>query len=314
MGKSLMFKVACIGECMIELAPAGSGKLQQGFAGDTFNTAVYLKRQFGGDMEISYITALGGDGLSKAMISRFEDEGIKTDLVRILPDGQPGLYLIENDENGDRSFQYWRSTAAAKSMFKGMDKQDLIDLLQPFDLIYLSGITLAILDDEQRTSLFEALGSLKDKKIVGFDPNFRAALWPDLGECAGVFERMAQASSVVLSTFDDDQAIWNETETNSAAKRWRDWGVAEVIIKNGEEGCSIFTDQKNIHVPPPEKIAPVDTTGAGDSFCAGYLGAKLKGASPRQAAFLAHQVAAQVIQSPGGVISNDAWSSVKQDF
>ncbi len=307
-------KIACIGECMLELSPAGENLLHQDFAGDTYNTAVYFKRQFGEDVDVSYITALGNDGLSTGMIKQFQAEGIETRSVRIIPNGQPGLYLIENDEKGDRSFQYWRSTSAARSLFKGMDSQDIYNLLQSFDLIYLSGITLAILNEEQRTPLLGALGKLKDKALIAFDPNFRPALWPNIEECRQAFKQIANVSSIVLSTFDDDQAIWGEQEISSAAQRWRKWGVPQVVIKNGEEGCSIFTEHEAIQVPPPKKIAPLDTTGAGDSFCAGYLGAILKGTNLNQAAFLGHQIAAQIIQHPGGVISPSVWSPVKQDF
>ena len=64
-----LLKIASIGECMIELSPAkgvegfpeGTKIFRQAFAGDTFNTATYLVRQFAPKAEVSYITGLGAD-------------------------------------------------------------------------------------------------------------------------------------------------------------------------------------------------------------------------------------------------------------
>ena len=53
-----MTKVACIGECMIELKQADGGLFSRGYGGDTLNTAVYLARLGVG---VDYITALGDD-------------------------------------------------------------------------------------------------------------------------------------------------------------------------------------------------------------------------------------------------------------
>ena len=81
--------------------------------------------------------------------------------------------MIENDETGERYFQYWRNDAAAKLMFGGWSVEKIADLLKEFNLVYFSGITLAILDDAQRDNLLAALGSLRGKVKVAFDPNFR---------------------------------------------------------------------------------------------------------------------------------------------
>jgi len=307
-----MFKVACIGECMIEMAPVASNTYKRGFAGDTFNTAVYFKRQFSDKLQVSYISALGQDSLSDATCEKMELEGVDTQLILRVEGGQPGLYLIENDSHGERFFSYWRSVSAARTMFKGMDENAIYDLLKPFQLIYLSGISLAILDAAQRCCLLKALAKLQNRTVIAFDPNYRSALWRDIEECIGVFKKMARISSIVLSTFDDDKAIWGDVSIDTAGQRWRDWGVKEVVIKNGPEGCHVYAEEISSHVPAPETIKPLDTTGAGDSFCAGYLGARLLGNTEMQAALLAHKIAGQVIRHSGGVITQENWHPVTE--
>eukprot|EP01137_Pigoraptor_chileana_P036848 Opistho-2@33115 len=112
-------KVALIGECMLELQGQAFGAMQQGYGGDTLNTAVYLSR-CGAQSGIRpyYATGLGEDGLSGGLMARWAAEGIALDLVRRIPGRMPGLYLIEVDERGERSFSYWRDTSAAKAYFE----------------------------------------------------------------------------------------------------------------------------------------------------------------------------------------------------
>lgn len=105
-------KVAFFGECMVEL----SGEpLRRTFGGDTLNTALYLAR-LGRNrgIDVSYATGLGEDKLSVEMKRAWNDEYIDTSLIETVSDKQPGLYLVETDVNGERTFLYWRNDSAAK--------------------------------------------------------------------------------------------------------------------------------------------------------------------------------------------------------
>lgn len=167
--------VACIGECMIELSQLDliGGHSRIAFAGDTLNTAVYLARLRPG---VSYLTNLGRDAFSTRMLAMFADEGIDCGLIGRHDTRLPGLYLIEVDAAGERSFRYWRETSAARTLFSGIGP-GLADLAR-FEVIYLSGITLAILSAEVRAALIRRLAELKaaGHRIV-FDSNYR----PDFG-------------------------------------------------------------------------------------------------------------------------------------
>ena len=107
-------RVASIGECMIEFSAATSSLFTRGFGGDTLNTALYLARL---GVDTSYVTALGDDPLSEAMLAAWQAEGVKTDEVMCLPGRLPGLYMIERDARGERSFLYWRDRAPAWAMW-----------------------------------------------------------------------------------------------------------------------------------------------------------------------------------------------------
>ena len=135
-------RILTIGEAMVELAPSGeAGLYQLGYAGDTFNTAWYL-RALRPDIETSFFTRVGADGLSDDFLARMREAGIGTDHVTRVTDRTLGLYLIQLNQ-GERSFAYWRDTSAARSLAD--DGTALAVAMAAHDLIYFSGITLAVL-------------------------------------------------------------------------------------------------------------------------------------------------------------------------
>src|ERR1700693_1231897 len=100
-----MTKVACIGECMIELKQAQGGLYSRGYGGDTLNTSVYLARL---GVSVDYITALGDDPMSDEMVAGWTEEGVGTSHVLRLPGKLPGIYLIQTDDKGERRFFHLR--------------------------------------------------------------------------------------------------------------------------------------------------------------------------------------------------------------
>src|SRR6478609_7930999 len=180
-----MTRVACIGECMVELKQAGNGLLSRGFGGDTLNTAVYLARLGVG---VDYITALGDDSLSDEMIAGWAAEGVGTGRVLRLPGKLPGLYMIETDAKGERRFFHWRDSAAARSLMDLPQTPEILDSLADYDVIYLSAITLSLYGAEGRSRLFAALERARERGArFAFDTNFRNRGWPDLDVARAVF-------------------------------------------------------------------------------------------------------------------------------
>src|SRR3954470_23929923 len=139
-----MTRVACIGECMIELKQAGgagAGLFSRGYGGDTLNTAVYLARL---GIATDYITALGDDSLSDEMIAGWQGEGVGTSYVARLKGKLPGIYMIETDARGERKFFHWRDSAAARQLMDLPETGDILRSLAGYDIVYLSAITLSI--------------------------------------------------------------------------------------------------------------------------------------------------------------------------
>lgn len=296
--------IAVIGECMIELSQQGTG-LNRGFGGDTLNTAVYLAR-LTGELDVHYVTALGTDTFSSDMLSAWQQEKIETALVQRMENKLPGLYVIETDTRGERTFYYWRNDAAARYWLEGEQADKICQRLAQFDYLYLSGISLAILTPTGREKLLTLLARCRSHggKVI-FDNNYRPRLWASVDEAQAAYRAMLAVTDIAFLTLDDEHLLWGETGVEKAIARTHAAGVTEVVIKRGAASCLISVTGEAIAEIPAQTLPAsciVDTTAAGDSFSAGYLAVRLNGGSVEEAARRGHMTAGTVIQHRGAII------------
>jgi 2-dehydro-3-deoxygluconokinase len=300
--------IISIGECMMELRHRDEENLTLSFGGDTLNTALYLSR-VGADagLQVSYLTALGDDPYSERMVAAWQAEGIDTGLVARLPGRSPGLYIIRTNAAGERSFSYFRSAAAARDMLKDGRAEALADRVAAADCIYLSAITLSILDEPQRQKLMGMLdGARRRGGHVAFDSNYRPAGWPSADDARRWMGEAWRRATIGLPTLDDEQCLHGDSDARRCAERLQGLGVAEVAVKLGGRGCYVAAPRDSQEVPAVAVAHPVDTTAAGDSFNAAYLAARLTGADPAAAARKGNELAAIVVQHPGAIIPRAA--------
>jgi 2-dehydro-3-deoxygluconokinase len=297
-----MIRAVAIGEAMVELRPVRDGLYARAIAGDAYNAAVYLARSLGTDGGVAFLTGIGDEGLSAELKRHITDEGLNADLVFPVPGGLPGLYLIELDATGDRSFHYWRGQSAARRWFAELQAQGGSDRLDGCDLLYLSGISLAILPPEDRSGALAMLQRLKGRVgRIAFDPNVRPRLWTDLSAARAAVEAAVSVADIVLPSEVDGRLIWDEPEIDRQLDRYRALGAGEVALTCGAEGAWLRAEGLEAHLPAPPTTV-VDTSGAGDSFNGAYLAARLHGAGPREAAAAGLALAARVVAFPGALI------------
>ncbi|MCK7598142.1 sugar kinase [Microbulbifer sp. CAU 1566] len=307
-------RIAVIGECMLEMnlnsdcrSHHSEPRLNAGlsFGGDTLNTALYMSRL---GAKVDYVTALGDDHLSDWMLRQWRAEGIGCDLVKRETNASLGLYLIETDGRGERTFHYWRDRAPARRLLDSPQAaKQLFEQLQQFDAVYLSGISLAILSPYGRECLFDFLAKFRQGGgQVIFDGNYRPRLWGSETLTRKAYEQMLRLTDIALPTFEDEQLLFSDKDTNATLTRFRELGVAEIVLKLGGDGCLVVQQNHDPQLVPALKVVPLDTTAAGDSFNAGYLASRLAGNSAEDAAHIGHRLASTVIQHRGAIISKSA--------
>jgi 2-dehydro-3-deoxygluconokinase len=292
-------RIVCVGEAMIELSRRAHG-WQTGYGGDTLNTALHLAR---GGHDVAYLTAIGNDPFAPDMLARWRDEGLDCCLVLHHPARATGLYAIHTDAAGERSFAYWRDASAAREMFALPDAEAACDAAAQADMLAFSLISLAILPPEWREALFAIARAVRARGgQVAFDGNYRPRLWPDAAAARAARDAGIALATIGLPTLEDEAQLAGETDAAAVAAHWSGLGCAETVVKLGAKGCRLPDGRI---VPPSQVLAPVDTSGAGDAFNAGYLGARLHGAGPADAALAGHKLAGWTIMRPGAIPDRD---------
>lgn len=294
--------IGCLGEVMLELVPTEGNTATLGVAGDTYNTAVYL-RYVAPEMAVDYLTGLGTDGFSERILHHMARFGLGRSRVFRHPSRGPGLYAIETDATGERNFTYWRSAAAARTL-GGPDTPPISDLLGGLSHIYFSGISLAILPQANRDALFAALEQFRaDGGRVAFDSNYRPHLWnnPDLARRET--DRAWRIADIAMPSIDDEQALFGDKTEDDVLNRFAAYGPAQGVLKRGARGPRGF-DGSTLEAPA-KPVRVIDTTAAGDSFNAAFLGEILRGSTTATAIAAGHDLACKVIAERGAIIFAD---------
>lgn len=290
-----------IGEAMLELSrDTGADCWRLRHAGDTLNTAIHLVRQ---GVPVGYLTALGQDSFSANMVANWRQEGLITAGILEHPSRHAGLYAIDTDPHGERTFTYWRDQSAVRELFTLPGIEPALETVASGSLVAFSLITLAVLPPEARLRLLELCREVRRcGGRVAFDGNYRARLWPSTAAACEARDAAIAVADIGLPTLDDERAMApNGAASLSAedvAKHWKALGCGEVAVKLGAEGCLLGSGET---VAPAAALQPVDTSGAGDAFNGGYLGARLRGQAPPEAARHGHRLAGWVVMQRGAL-------------
>ncbi|MES0813029.1 sugar kinase [Roseibium sp. SCPC15] len=289
-----------IGECMIEMSPTADGTYALGYAGDTFNTAWYVRQvSKGSALDVSYFSAVGDDQVSADLIKFMQSAGIETHMARVTGVSS-GLYMIFLDD-GERSFQYWRSTSAARQL---ADHLDLLPRTDAGDVVYFSGITVAILPEDGRRRLLERLTELAQQgATVVFDPNLRPRLWEKIEDMRDWTMKSAATARIVLPSFADEAEFFGDRSAAETADRYLRNGATLAVVKDGPEPVVVKdADGHGFRYRPQAAVDIVDTTAAGDSFNAAFLVEYLRQGELQAAVEAGCELSRKVISQRGALV------------
>jgi len=276
-------QIICLGEPMVEFtlraADTGAAEAaplyQQGFGGDTSNTAIAAARQ---GASVGYITAVGKDDFGTALLALWQREGIDVAQVQQSATAKTGIYFITPHPSG-RSFTYFREGSAASRMTPA----DMpVDYIAKAKILHVSAISQAI-SATACDAVFRAMAVAREHRVlVSYDSNLRLNLWP-LERARAISHEAMRLCDIALPSIDDSRELTGLMAADDVADFYLKLGAKVVALKLGAEGALVVTAAKRVKIPP-YPVTPVDATGAGDAFDGAFLAAYCESGDPVAAA------------------------------
>lgn len=297
--------VLFVGEAMLELVNKENNTLAKSFAGDVYNTAVYMKRAYP-KLTSGFMSAVGEDVLSSEFITQSLSESLDMDNVAISKERHLGTYMVVNDATGERSFIYWRNDSAAKFTLSSLSEAQLERIHNDYTesgVVFFSGITLAILKPDEREIFWRLLTKMQAAgALVIFDPNYRPALWENVETAKKETEKAFSLSDWLMPGLDDFKSLYSMNTVEECLAFCEQFAFSELVLKQGEKSVHVINGDghKEFEIVKSDKV--VDTTSAGDAFNGIYLGSRLQGLSPQTSTKLANYAASKVIETPGAIM------------
>jgi 2-dehydro-3-deoxygluconokinase len=290
------FDLLSIGECLVELSRHDDQAYHAGFAGDAFNTLFYAARL---GLKTGFVSAVGDDLFTPMIVDGITAEGIDTTGMPMIEGRRNGLYFIETDAAGERSFHYWRSGSAATQRLLIEDTDRLLEYIRGAERLLITGVSLAVLEGEEE--LDRLIHAVAGTTRIFLDSNYRPKLWPSVDAYRSRLERLLPIVDTFLPSHDDLDALWPGKSVEEIFRDCRNAGVRATIVKMGAAGCMIEEQGTLRRIPAPPVASIVDTTGAGDAFNGGYIAGEARGWTSEDACALGHGTAARALQVRGAI-------------
>ncbi len=289
--------LVCIGEPMLEFnqqPDGGDGRrlYLEGYGGDTSNAAIAAARQ---GVPVAYLTALGRDPAGARFVDLWQREGIDISGV-VHSEARPtAVYFVTHGAQG-HEFLYYRRDSAASAFAPGDVNAGLV---QGAAILHASGISHGI-STTAADAVFHAMALARAAGArVSYDTNYRPRLWPAARAAAVIHAAIAQ-SDIALPGLDDAAALTGLTDPDAIADFYLRLGPEVVALKLGAQGVLLATPEARVRVPA-FPCAPVDATGAGDTFAGSFLARLILGDAPLAAARYAAVAAALKCEGYGAV-------------
>ena len=267
----MFYEVTALGELLIDFTPAGTSAqgnpmLEANPGGAPCNVLSMLTRL---GHSTAFIGKVGADAFGDQLEAALTEVGIATEGLKRDHKVNTTLAFVHKLANGDRSFSFYREPGADMMLGAEDLNQDLIDGCKIFHFG-----TLSMTHEICREATRQAVTSAKAQgKIITFDPNLRESLWNSLDEAKEQVKwGLTQCDVLKIS---DNEIVWLTGEEDyDAGVAWiRKYypGISLILVSMGPDGSRAYYGDIQVEEPAVLQDNTVETTGAGDTFCACVL-------------------------------------------
>jgi sugar/nucleoside kinase (ribokinase family) len=302
-------EVFCVGNAVADvlarpvdqLAPSGTSQPLEdvvlGPGGNGINSAIALTRL---GVSVRVAAAIGNDRFGQFLRDRVRAEGIDDANLVLLSGAKTSTSIVLIETSGERRFLHLRGVSA---FFSGQHLD--WGQIEGSDIFhYASAFALPAFDEaclEPSLKHARELGCLTSVNIC----------WDVRGRWLKLIQPALAHTDFIFPNREEGRQLTGEKEPAAIAARLRGLGVKTVIIKLGAKGCYVESAQ-GAFTSPGFAVQPVDTTGAGDCFAAGFLAALCRGQSLPLAAQYANAAGALATLGLGGADSAPTISQLEE--
>ena len=264
------YDVIALGELLIDftqngLSEQGNGLFEANPGGAPCNVLSMLNNL---GKKTSFIGKVGKDQFGLTLKKALDELGIGTENLMMDSEIHTTLALVHTFADGDRDFSFYRNPGADMML-----REDELDeeLLKNTRLFHFG--TLSMTHEGVRKATKKALAAAKGAgALVSFDPNLREPLWDSL-EHAKEQVRWGLGQCDILKISDNEiQWLTGETDFTEGVKKIREeFPIPLILVSMGKEGSRAYYKDGYVEAAPFLQQNTVETTGAGDTFCAGVL-------------------------------------------
>ncbi|WP_054955145.1 sugar kinase [Paenibacillus dakarensis] len=289
-------EVITFGESMGLLIAAGgkgleyTSNLTPSFGGAETNVAIGLSRL---GHSAGWCGRLGNDPFGHRIYKTVRGEGVDVTRASFTDEAPTGLMIREHAAGKSSVYYYRKLSAASKMTPEHLDEEYIAGA----KILHITGITPALSTSCAETAA-EAMDIARKHGVkVSFDPNLRLKLW-DIEAAQKVILPLALKADYFLPGLDELKLLYETESTDQIFSRLSELSAVS-IIKGGEDKTYILENGKMSVVPYFKVDQVIDTVGAGDGFCAGFLAGLLREYSLEEAVRVGNLIGSQVIQTVG---------------
>ena len=262
--------VLCFGEALVDFFPERPGLaleecdvFHRQLGGAPANVAVGVARL---GARAGLMTLVGNDAFGRFVRDRLAQEGIDVQGVGVHRTARTGVTFVSVGAHGERSFLFFRHPSADQTI-AAHDVDEAI--LARTRVLHVGSSTLA--REPSRAATLQAIALAKRHGcLVSTDPNWRPHLWENPAEAAPMLRTLVAQCDVVKISDDELAPLTGVDDPEAGAAQLRALGCPLVVVTLGARGCYVESAAGGEWLPG-ERVAVVDTTGAGDGFVAGLL-------------------------------------------
>ena len=271
MAKDILFDVTALGELLIDftengLSGQGNGLFEANPGGAPCNVLAMLKKL---GRSCAFVGKVGEDMFGRLLRGVAAEAGICMDYLVSDKDARTTLAFVKTFPNGDRDFSFYRNPGADMLL-----REDEL----PLDVIANSRIfhfgTLSMTHEGVRKATCKAVDHARaGGAVISFDPNLRPPLWDSLEEAKRQIE-YGLARCDVLKIADNELEFMTgqaDFDKGAAILRTKYPNIRLFNVTAGAEGSYSYYEDKRVFVPSCRLGGVIETTGAGDTFCASVL-------------------------------------------